>query len=265
MLGAKKAGHAGTLDPMATGVLPVALNKAAKLMPALQSLDKEYDAVMHLHQDVSNSELEAALKKFIGRIKQKPPVRSAVARVERERTIFGIKILERKGKDVTIHVACEAGTYIRKLIHDAGLGIGGSHMAAIRRTKAGPFSLEQCHSIQKIKLAARSDSCSREQLRNILMLPEAAVSHLKAVIVKDSAVRSLCTGAQLYTTGISKLYSNIKSNELVALLTGKGELIGLGKSAIDSNELRKNKSKRIIVKPVEIIMDKDTYPNFRAY
>lgn len=111
-----KAGHAGTLDPAVTGVLPVALGSAVKAMPVLSGLDKEYVGVMHLHHDVDTETLRKVIaEKFVGEIVQIPPVKSAVARRPRKRKVYFFDVLEKEGKDVLFKVGCEAGVYIRKL------------------------------------------------------------------------------------------------------------------------------------------------------
>ena len=95
---AKRAGHFGTLDPMVTGVLPVALNRSCKLSDFFMKKDKEYVGSFYLHKDVSKTELEKQMKKFIGVIKQKPPVRSRVKRVERKRKVNRFDIINKKGR-----------------------------------------------------------------------------------------------------------------------------------------------------------------------
>ena len=101
-------GHFGTLDPAVSGVLPIALGKAARLLQYLKS-GKEYVGVMMLHDDVKKAELQSVIKKhFLGKIKQTPPKKSRVKRVERQREIYSFKIIEKKGKDVLFAVSCEA-------------------------------------------------------------------------------------------------------------------------------------------------------------
>src|SRR3989338_2545001 len=110
-LGLSKIAHGGTLDPMVSGVLPVMLENAVKVMPAVQGLDKEYVGIMHLHKEASEKKLRDAVKKFVGDIRQRPPVRSAVARKERTRTVYSFDILEINGKDVLFATRVQAGTY----------------------------------------------------------------------------------------------------------------------------------------------------------
>ncbi len=115
ILGVNKSGHSGTLDPNVSGVLPTALEKATRIVEVLLKAGKEYVGVMHLHKEVSEEELMNEVEKFRGKIRQKPPIKSAVKRVERTREVYYFDILEIDGKDVLFKVGCQAGTYIRKL------------------------------------------------------------------------------------------------------------------------------------------------------
>ncbi|RLF91520.1 RNA-guided pseudouridylation complex pseudouridine synthase subunit Cbf5, partial [Thermococci archaeon] len=130
----EKAGHGGTLDPKVSGVLPVALEKATRVVQALLPAGKEYVALMHLHGDVPEDKIIRVMKEFEGEIIQRPPLRSAVKRRLRTRKVYYIEILEIEGRDVLFRVGVEAGTYIRSLIHHIGLALGvGAHMAELRR------------------------------------------------------------------------------------------------------------------------------------
>jgi len=111
----KKAGHPGTLDPNVTGCLPVILKDATKLTHSLLKAGKEYICLMYIHKKVSQAKIQKAMKMFIGKITQLPPIKSAVKRQERQREIYYLEILEIKGQNVLFKVGCEAGTYIRKL------------------------------------------------------------------------------------------------------------------------------------------------------
>lgn len=137
----RKTSHFGTLDPMVTGVLPIALNRAVKLTGFFLGEDKEYAGTMKIHKEVSLEEIRKAItEKFLGKIIQKPPVKSRVKRQEREREIKLFQLLEKNGKDVTFRTEVQGGTYIRKLISDLGEYMGiGMHMIALRRIRAGIF------------------------------------------------------------------------------------------------------------------------------
>lgn len=145
ILGAKKAGHAGTLDSGVTGVLLIALNEAVKAMPLLMGMPKKYEGVMQIHKEVSRLALEAAVKSLTGKIIQTPPMRSAVARRPREREVSIFMIKSFDGRNAEFFVECEAGTYIRKLVSDLGEKlVCGAHMVSLRRTAVGPFTGKEC-------------------------------------------------------------------------------------------------------------------------
>src|SRR3989344_941212 len=108
-LNLNKASHFGTLDPMVTGVLPVALDRACKLMPFFIGKNKIYVGVMKLHKEITKDNLEKEVKQFLGKITQLPPIKSRVKRVERERTIHSFKILEINERNVLFETEVEAG------------------------------------------------------------------------------------------------------------------------------------------------------------
>ena len=135
ILNIKKSGHSGTLDPAVTGILPVALENATRIVQALLKAGKEYIGIMHIHKEIDEKEIRKVCNEFIGKIKQKPPLKSAVKRVERYREVYYLEILEIDGKDVLFRIGCEAGMYIRKLVYQIGQKLGtGAHMAELRRT-----------------------------------------------------------------------------------------------------------------------------------
>lgn len=186
----KRVGHSGTLDPMATGVLPIFIGRATRAVEFAEKSDKEYIAGLKLGvitntQDstgevletrpvqISREQLEAALEKFRGDIMQVPPMYSAIKingkklyelarkgrEVERPARPVGIKsleILEQQGEDLyTIRVRCTKGTYIRTLCHDIGQAMGcGGCMASLRRTMAAGFTLEDAVTLEEIQAAA---------------------------------------------------------------------------------------------------------------
>ncbi|MBI5061345.1 MAG: RNA-guided pseudouridylation complex pseudouridine synthase subunit Cbf5 [Candidatus Aenigmarchaeota archaeon] len=217
-------------NPGVSGVLPICLEDACKAIPALQGLDKKYVGVMRLHKDVDDITLHAAVKKFIGVIKQKPPVKSAVARKEREREVYSMEILDRKGRDVCVSVHCQAGTYIRKLFDDIGRLIGGAHMKELRRVAVGNFTENDAHKIQDVAQAYSAWKNGSEEIRKIVLPIERAVVHLKKITVKESAVRSVANGSPVYVNGVAKMDSGISKDELIAVFSGD-ELIALARFA----------------------------------
>ena len=151
-LGAKKAGHSGTLDTQVSGVLLVALDESVKAGPVFMGLDKEYLGEMLLHKEVDKKEVLKTSKEFIGKMKQIPPVKSAVARKERERDVYSFDILKVESRKITFKIKCEAGFYVRKLCHDFGQKLGcGAHMSELRRTAVGPFTEKECVKLDSLK------------------------------------------------------------------------------------------------------------------
>ena len=227
---------------MVSGVLPIAINNATKIMPALQKLDKEYVGIMRLHKDVSDKDLNNAVKRFIGRIKQTPPVRSAVARKERERTVYSLDILEKDDRNVLFKTHVESGTYIRVICHQVGGLLGGAHMAELRRTRVGPFSEQMSVKMHDLAdaYAEWKENKDSSSLENLILPVESAVQHLKKAIVKDTAVSSVCHGSPLYGQGVKSMDKEIKKDSMVAIMNN-GKLLGLGTSVIDAKELEKSK------------------------
>jgi H/ACA ribonucleoprotein complex subunit 4 len=258
----KKAGHSGTLDPGVTGVLPIATGRATRIVQALLKAGKEYIAIMHLHKEVEESLLKKTLKEFTGKIKQKPPLKSAVKRVERYREIYYLEILEIKNKDVLFRVGCEAGTYIRKLIHDIGKKLEvGAHMAELRRTKAGPFN-ENMNLITLQDLADAyyfyKDENNEKFIRYCIQPIETAVQHLPKIWVLDTTVDPLCHGSDLKIPGISKLDSGIEPDQVIAVLTLKNELIATGIAKLTSKKMIENE-KGVAVLTHKVFMKPDLY------
>ena len=209
---AKSAGHFGTLDPMVTGVLPVALNKACKLSAYFMKKDKEYVGKMYLHKEFSEKELKEKMKEFVGKINQKPPRRSSVKRVLRERTVNKFEFIGKNGKVVSFHTDVEAGTYIRKLISDLGEKIGGAHMIELRRIRAGIFKEKESWKIEEIEKAFKEYENGNEKLLRKILIPGEIVREIIPEIqVKEIAVDKLLHGSPIF-----KEYTNdkIKSDKV---------------------------------------------------
>ncbi|MBU0929855.1 MAG: RNA-guided pseudouridylation complex pseudouridine synthase subunit Cbf5 [Nanoarchaeota archaeon] len=265
ILNCKKSAHGGTLDPRVSGVLPIMINKSVKLSQYLLLAGKEYVALMHLHKDVEKEEIIETSKEFIGKIEQQVPVKSAVKRQKRFRNVYYLKILEIDGKDVLFKVGCEAGTYIRTLIHNWGQKLKvGANMQQLVRTKAGPFNDKEWYSLQDLQDAFLDykENKNEKELRRVIKPYEYAVSHLPKIWVFDATVDPLCHGSRLNIPGISKIESDIKKDDAVAVFTLKNELIGVGKSELTSEEIIKNE-KGIAINMDIIGMDINVYPKYK--
>jgi H/ACA ribonucleoprotein complex subunit 4 len=205
ILGIKKAGHSGTLDPKVTGVLPIALNYATRVLEFLQLSAKEYVGIAYFHGDIEIEKIQEAFKEFTGEIVQVPPVRSSVKRRPRKRKVYYFIPLEVNGRWVLFLAGVEHGVYIRKLIHDVGEYLGvGAHMYNLHRTKVGGFKFTQSKTLQDLEDAWMIyKECGIEKyIREVIRPYEEATNHLPKVWVNDKAAGNISYGAQLYSKGI---------------------------------------------------------------
>jgi len=259
----KKVGHAGTLDPMATGLLPILLNKATKIQGMLQSRDKEYLAEFKLgittdtqditgkimqstkKVDVTENKLLEVLENFTGNILQLPPMYSAVSKngvrlyklarkgIEIERnprkiTINKINLVKfDKQKNVcTILVNCSKGTYIRTLCADIGDFLGcGATLTMLRRTATCNFSVKDSITIEKLEKLKENHS-----LENAVIPLEAVFSNYHKIILNESFEKMFRNGRKI------KTMLNCSKQELL-VFNEKGTLLGLGLYSTNNKEL----------------------------
>lgn len=247
-----------------TGVLPITLGGARKIARVFIASGKEYVCVMRLHGSVGKKRLRGVLEEFVGEIYQIPPVRAAVKRILRKRRIYSIELLEVKGRDVLFRVACEAGTYIRKLCFHIGQALGcGATMAELRRTRAGPFVENESISLYDL-LEAHDlwrEGGSEDRLREVVRPLEEAFALIPKVYVRDSAVDAICHGADLAVPGILRLESGMCVGDLAAVMTLKGEGVALGEALMTSERILKGKH-GLAVRTQRVIMDRGTYPRY---
>ena len=264
ILHVNKTGHGGTLDPKVTGVLPIGIDTATRVSQLLLPAGKEYVCHMTMHKEMPEDQVYEIFDQFTGKIYQTPPVKSAVKRELRVRTIYYATIYEIKGKDVLFRVGCEAGTYIRTLCHDIGEALGcGAHMAELRRTRAGPFNernddLVNLHDLTDAYHFWVEDG-DESYLRNAIKPMEVAADHLPQIFIKDSAVEAICQGAKLAAGGISMLSKGIKRGDLVAIKSLKGELVASG-IALTSTEEIMNADSGLVVNTNKVFMQPGVYP-----
>jgi len=261
-LHAESISHGGTLDPYVSGVLPICLGKAVRLTDVVLSSDKEYVCLMRLHKDIEEKRIIKTMGKFVGKIYQMPPVRSAVKRQLRIRTINELEILEIRGREVLFRVSCDAGTYIRTLCVDVGEALGcGANMVELRRTRSGIMKESSAATLQDMTDAYIfwQQMGKEKWLRSMLMPMEILVEPLPKVIVKPTAVDAVCHGADLNIKGIHMLDEDIRKNALVALMTARGELIALGKMVMSSSKIMSiDQGKAVDVE--RVFMDRGHYP-----
>jgi tRNA pseudouridine55 synthase len=229
-LGTRRVGHLGTLDPLATGVLPLAVRDATKLLPFLPPARKRYRAVVRfgVETDTYDAEgretrrhdgplpdvaaLRAALARFVGDLAQVPPMFSAVKQggvplyrlarrgeeVERAPRAVRIERLDllrfdpARSPDLEIDLTCSAGTYVRVLAHDLGRALGcGAHVLALRRTSSGPFTEDAARSVEALDAAAARGAAAE------LLLPPLAALAMPVVALGDDAVQRVLHGGEI--------------------------------------------------------------------
>ena len=262
ILAVKKTGHAGTLDPRVTGVLPVFIETATKLVKFLQESSKEYICLMRLHGDKRREDIERVMKMFVGRIYQRPPLKSAVKKRLRIREVYEIEILEVEGRNVLFRVVTESGTYIRKLCRDIGEVLGtGAHMQELRRTRTGKFGEDMCYTLQDLLDAYIfwKEEGEERYLREIIKPMEIAVADIPKIVVKDTAVDAICHGANLSVRGVAYVEKTVKKGNTVAVFTLKNELVALGNAMMDAEDIFRLK-KGVAVDVERVLMERGTYP-----
>lgn len=262
LFNANKAGHTGSLDPQASGLLPICLGEATKISSYLLDSDKAYIGTCKLGITTSTADAEGdvlerkpvadytehqiaeVLAKYTGTIEQVPPMHSAIKQggqplyklahqgieVERKaRTIqiHELRALRYEGDELEIEMRCSKGTYVRTLAEDIGLELGcGAHLSALRRTLVGPFSLEISVTLERLEELAEEGFESLD--RQILPIEQALADWPEVVLTENSAFY-LCRGqaiqvSQAPTSGLVRLSANQR-------FLGIGEILQDGRVA----------------------------------
>ena len=256
-----KVGHGGTLDPKVTGVLPITLQNSTKIVQALLNSGKEYICVMRTHKEESTKKVRESLDLFKGEIFQRPPLRASVSRRLRTRYIYSIDFIEGDGKNWLFKVSCQSGTYIRKLCYDIGEILGaGAHMQELRRTRSGPFMENQATTMYDLVDAIdRKNNGDDSYLKALINPVETGLSLVPKMWIRDTAVEAICNGAQLAIPGILRFETGIGSNNLVAIMTQKGEGVALMNAVLTSGQIQAQEH-GIAANPVRVIMPRGIYP-----
>jgi len=254
---ARKAGHTGNLDPLATGVLPICFGEASKVTAFLLDSNKRYTCTAKLGEttttgdkegDISQTrdidhqkltDIESILDKFRGEIQQIPPMYSALK--HKGQPLYklarqGIEI-ERKARDVTIHqlnliaqtddtltldVLCSKGTYIRTLAEDIGEVLGcGAHLSLLRRTDVEPFDCSKLYTIEEIQTLAENN-----QLAETLLPIDSALIKLPKIILTDEE-------AKLIRHGLKVTRDNLPKSDMIRLYLENNDFIGIGRYSSD--------------------------------
>jgi tRNA pseudouridine55 synthase len=276
LLGIQKVGHAGTLDPMATGVLPVCVGKGTKVVEYLLEADKEYRATLRLGEEtdtldatgkvlrrsdlrVTEGEFRSVLGEFVGRIEQTPPMYSAIkvqgvplyktARAGRKISlqprsvaIRSLTMLSFDGRDATFDAACSKGTYIRSLCADIGNRVGcGAHLLRLERRRSGPFRIEDAISMSDLEEFVASGKAESR-----LYPLDAALAGFPIVAASDRAAVKCAQGVPLSGSGAIHLPENFESGSLVRIHDPSGRLIAMGRTLMDRSEADGDPARHII-------------------
>jgi tRNA pseudouridine55 synthase len=272
LLGTRKVGHTGTLDPMATGVLPICIGKGTKVSEYLLGVDKEYIAELTLGtssdtQDstgtvvnssdkiVSKEQIEDAFDSFRGEIDQIPPMYSAkkiggkklyelardgieVERKSRRINIKEIKILQNQdNRRVTFYTRCSKGTYIRTICNDIGERLGTyGHMSYLLRVGVGAFTIEDSYGMDTL------DKMDKDTLNKIIQPIDNAIMFMGSINLEDSYYKPLTNGVRVELSGELSLASNKLYRVYVS-----DKFIGIGK-IIGENNRKTLKMEKVLIR-----------------
>ncbi len=262
IIGIKKIGHTGTLDPNASGVLPLCVGKATRISEYLLNMDKEYVGELSLGlatdtldmdgkvinyslKKANEKEIHDAFNKFKGKILQEPPMYSAlkhqgkklyelaregkvVKRAYREAFIYDMKILKNiDNKKIIFYTKCSRGTYIRTLCDDIGKVLGTyGYMSYLMRIGVGNFKIEDSYSIDYIS------SLNKEGLKSIVLPMDKALNHLDKLIMEDKYFVKLKNGVRVSIP--KNVFNNYKKDSLLRIYS-KGTFIGIGRVIEQNN------------------------------
>jgi len=239
-----KIGHGGTLDPNATGLLPLTLNNATIIQDILLSGTKEYLATMHLHSDRTETDVRNVFQYFVGPIYQRPPDRSAVSREIRIREISAIDLVSIQNRDVVFRVNCDAGTYIRKLCVDLGEVLEcGAHLTQLRRTRSGSLS-EQDGLVSLVQIDSAltlwDEKKNPADLLQIIRPKELAFQNWSKVFINEKAYSQIVQRKLLSISDIVAFSHGIQKQDPVAIFSLENEILGHGISMMNSVHLESN-------------------------
>lgn len=279
IIGQKKVGHTGTLDPEAEGVLPICLGKATKLADYIMAEKKEYTAIVKFGVTTTTEDafgevlekkevifdenkIKEAVYSFKGSCMQIPPMYSAIKingkklyelaregkeieRKSREIFIFDIQILEFLPPDsIKIHVVCSKGTYIRTLCSDIGKKLEyGAHMAALVRTATGNFKLENAVTLSNLKNLKESN-----EIEKVLISIEKVLENYNKVYVKEKSTKLLYNGGKIYEDFFLSCPQPIVIGEKILAYDSKKNFVGIF-------EINQDKEKnKAYIKPLKIML-----------
>ena len=283
ILGMRRVGHTGTLDPQATGVLPLCVGGATRIAQYLTQADKEYVMTLRLgittdtldaagketarveNIAVRREDLEAILPRFTGEIQQVPPIYSAkkyrgerlyrLARrgeqVERQPVtvrIYALELLEFAPPFVRLRTTCSKGTYARSLCDDMGRALGcGGHLYELTRTRSGRFTLEGILTLTELE-----DRVREGRLPEVLMPIAEALAHLPTVRVAPEAGRFILHGGAVTAALAVQFPADLPRGALVRVLGFRKQLLALAETTVASADFAACEPTRTVLHPVRV-------------
>lgn len=280
----RKAGHIGTLDPFATGVLPIAMGEGTKLIPFLPEEPKEYEAVMKIGEETTTDdltgpiskrgnwqscsleEIRSAFQSFTGRILQIPPMFSAVKvngkplyrmarkgieieRKQREVFLYNLEIQKIDLPLIHFYVSCSKGTYVRALARDLGRQIGcGGHLFSLRRIRSGPFTLTQAISMERVK------EISKEEAQRFYLIPfQEVLSSFPEVVGDEHMIRKVCHGMGMRVKDVDpQTLPPFKKGQWFRISFPEEGLVAIVRSELRQDEMAQADPKQIAFRPVRV-------------
>ena len=284
ILGVKKAGHIGTLDPAADGVLPICLNRSTRIIQFLSPLQKTYRATLELGSEtdtqdatgrkistkdpslVNETKIKKVFQTFVGEKDQIPPMYSAkkkngiplyklarnginIARDPVKITIYSIDFIKKEENQVLFEVRCSAGTYIRTLSHDIGKKLGCyAHMVRLTRTKVGLFGLGRTLTLEELKVAYEEGSLPKK------LLPlEEALNFLPAIRVKEEYLESISHGVALSKCFLETLPDRFEPGHYFRVFGNNDKVLAVVEPVVNQDKLSELTPEDVVFKTRRVL------------
>ena len=284
ILGVKKAGHIGTLDPIADGVLPICLNRSTRIIQFLSSLQKTYRATLELGSEtdtqdatgrvistndpslINEAQMKQVFQTFVGEQDQVPPMYSAkkkngiplykLARnginIHRDPVkiiVYSIDFIKKERNQVIFEVRCSSGTYIRTLSHDIGKKLGCcAHMVRLTRTKVGLFSMGSTMTLEELKTAYKEGSLSRK-----LLHLEEVLNFLPTVRVKEEYLKSISHGVALSKCFLEALPDRFEPGHYFRVLGSNDKILAVVEPVVDQDKLSELSAEDVVFKAKRVL------------
>jgi tRNA pseudouridine55 synthase len=285
ILGVKKAGHIGTLDPMAEGILPICLNQSTRIIQFLGPLSKHYQCTMILGtstdtqdssgktlfsgnpSNITETQVQSLLKSFVGEQKQVPPMYSAkksngiplykLARngitIERKPALvhfYSIDFINMEENRVEFKVHCSAGTYIRTLCHDVGQRLGCcAHMSGLIRKQVGVFAQESSITPEALEIANKNGN-----LEEVLFPADKVLKFLPEIRITDEFVEPIANGNALTKFSLKTYPEKFKPGMILRVCNGSDKVLAIVESLVDQDQFGKMEPKDVAFKLKRVLI-----------